>query len=232
MSARRQTHECADDAILQVRYLTIRAVRTRRFAALSVQRILEILFVAILAGLFWFQRGNADFQTGDDVLTEQIVRDSGGLLFFQVHLQSFNCNPSQAGPVTWWGGWQTSCCLFGLQSACRAAANSTNLRACHSKSYKIVQNLSPILLCVFLPCPALYAQLLFMSFSSMFQALFTFPLDMIMLLKERQSSMYRLSAYYLAKILWCVFQAAGCVCAGLSCTPVVGMVGMTAWLNA
>jgi len=41
-----------------------------------------------------------------------------------------------------------------------------------------------------------------MSFSAMFQALFTFPLDMMMLVKERQSSMYRLSAYYLAKTLW------------------------------
>ncbi|KAF5832191.1 hypothetical protein DUNSADRAFT_11998 [Dunaliella salina] len=110
----------------QVRYLTIRAMRTRRFAALSIQRILEILFVAILSGLFWFQRGNPQFQNGEDVIDTQIVRDNGGLLFFQ---------------------------------------------------------------------------LLFMSFSSMFQALFTFPLDMIMLVKERQSSMYRLSAYYLAKIL-------------------------------
>jgi hypothetical protein len=63
-----------------VKYLTIRCIRTRRFAALSIQRIGEVVFVAILAGLFWFQLGN----NGDKPITAQIAADLGGLLFFQV----------------------------------------------------------------------------------------------------------------------------------------------------
>jgi hypothetical protein len=38
-----------------------------------------------------------------------------------------------------------------------------------------------------------------MSFSSMFVALFTFPADFNMLVKERLSGMYRLSSYYVAR---------------------------------
>lgn len=64
----------------QVKYLTIRCLRTRRFAALSIQRIGEVVFVAILSGLFWFQLGNTD----GGPMTEQIARDMGGLLFFMV----------------------------------------------------------------------------------------------------------------------------------------------------
>ena len=103
----------------QVRYLTLRCLKTRRFAALSTQRICEILFVAILAGLFWFQ-------IGQDTLTAQVIGDVSGLLFFQT---------------------------------------------------------------------------LFISFNALFQALLTFPPDFQILLKERQSNMYALSAYYAAKTL-------------------------------
>lgn len=40
---------------------------------------------------------------------------------------------------------------------------------------------------------------IYLSFSMMFAAIFTFPSEMAMLLKERSSDMYRLSAYYLAR---------------------------------
>lgn len=103
----------------QVKILTIRCLRTRRFAALSTQRICEIIIVGILAGLFWFQ-------IGQDLLEPQMVGDLSGLLFFQV---------------------------------------------------------------------------LFMSFSSLFQSLLTFPMDFQILVKERQSDIYSLSAYYLARTL-------------------------------
>mmetsp|Transcript_8214 Transcript_8214/g.14078 ORF Transcript_8214/g.14078 Transcript_8214/m.14078 type:complete len:703 (-) Transcript_8214:560-2668(-) len=102
----------------QVRILTSRCVRVRRFAALSIQRFAEVVIVALLAGLFWFQAG------GTKQLRSSTISDLAGLLFFQI---------------------------------------------------------------------------LFMSFSSMFQAIFTFPADFQMLVKERQSGMYRLSAYYVAR---------------------------------
>jgi hypothetical protein len=40
---------------------------------------------------------------------------------------------------------------------------------------------------------------LFIAFGQLFAALFVFPSEMPMLLKERSSDMYRLSAYYIAR---------------------------------
>lgn len=62
----------------QVVILTSRCVRTRRFSALSYQRIIEGLVVALLAGLFWWQIG------GKSQLDEAKVNDIAGLLFFEV----------------------------------------------------------------------------------------------------------------------------------------------------
>eukprot|EP00884_Botryococcus_braunii_P016367 jgi/Botrbrau1/3413/Bobra.0337s0046.1 len=45
----------------------------------------------------------------------------------------------------------------------------------------------------------LFFELLFLSFRTMFTALFTFPDEFKMLLKERASGMYRLSAFYFAR---------------------------------
>ncbi len=42
-----------------------------------------------------------------------------------------------------------------------------------------------------------------MSFGCMIQSIFTFPADFKMLVKERQSGMYRLSAYYAARTIRC-----------------------------
>jgi len=103
----------------QVKILSTRAVRTRRFTALSTQRIVEIVLVAVLSGLFWFQ-------VGDELLTPAIVIDLSGLLFFQI---------------------------------------------------------------------------LFLSFSALFQALLTFPMEFQILKKERQSDLYMLSAYYIARTI-------------------------------
>ncbi len=55
----------------------------------------------------------------------------------------------------------------------------------------------------------LFFQNLFMSFGCMFQAILTFPADFQMLIKERQSGMYRLSAYYFARMIRCAIQGQG-----------------------
>jgi hypothetical protein len=68
----------SDIVASQVRYLGSRAVRVRRFSALSVQAIAEILVPAVLAGLFWFWLG------GSGTLTPQHVLDLSGLIFFTV----------------------------------------------------------------------------------------------------------------------------------------------------
>eukprot|EP00193_Tetraselmis_chui_P015613 CAMPEP_0177781214 /NCGR_PEP_ID=MMETSP0491_2-20121128/17710_1 /TAXON_ID=63592 /ORGANISM="Tetraselmis chuii, Strain PLY429" /LENGTH=721 /DNA_ID=CAMNT_0019301223 /DNA_START=294 /DNA_END=2459 /DNA_ORIENTATION=+ len=47
----------------------------------------------------------------------------------------------------------------------------------------------------------LFFESLFMSFQAMFGALFVFPNEMRMVMKERSSGMYRLSAYYLARTM-------------------------------
>ena len=45
----------------------------------------------------------------------------------------------------------------------------------------------------------LFFELLFLSFRSLFLALFTFPEEFKMLLKERASGMYQLSAFFFAR---------------------------------
>lgn len=115
-------HKDSDDKwgatwVDQVRYLTLRSLKTRRFQSLSVQTFAQVLAVAVLAGMFWWQ-------IGADLDSVQRVLDVGGLLFF-------------------------------------------------------IQ--------------------LFMAFASLYAALFTFPTEFQMLVKERQSGMYRLSAYYVAR---------------------------------
>ncbi|GFR49801.1 hypothetical protein Agub_g11739, partial [Astrephomene gubernaculifera] len=100
-------------------YLTLRSVKTRRFQSLSHQKTFQLLAVAVLAGMFWWQ-------IGAHLSSSQAVLDVGGLLFFIE---------------------------------------------------------------------------LFMGFATLFAALFTFPAEFQMLVKERQSGMYRLSAYYVARTL-------------------------------
>ena len=95
--------------------LFTRSIKTRRFESLGIQRVLQLLGVAVIAGMFYFQLGGKD--------TLKSARDVAGLLFFQ---------------------------------------------------------------------------LLFPSINSMFSALFVFPEVTQMVMKERQSGMYRLSAFYFA----------------------------------
>ena len=102
----------------QVRILFTRAVKTRRFEALSGQDVAQFVIVGTLAGLFWWQIGQ------DRTLVGAI--NAKGLLFFEM---------------------------------------------------------------------------LFLSFRAMFTALFTFPNEYKMMLKERASGMYRLSAFYFARTL-------------------------------
>jgi len=152
--------------LLQVKYLAIRCVRTRRFAALSIQRVLEIIVVAVLAGLFWFQRGNVP------VLTASVAFDMSGLIFFQV-----GCGKP------WWGAVPLPSRCGGMLACC------TPLLA-WSVCWRRRALPHPCTSTPALTTPAHHpgpstAQLLFMSFSALLQALFTFPLDMVMLIKER-----------------------------------------------
>lgn len=117
----KRPHEEEDDRwgasyMQQINILFVRSIRTRRFQSLSGQDIIQYLTIAILAGLFWFQKGR------DDTLVA--ARNIQGLLFFE---------------------------------------------------------------------------LMFLSFRALFVALFTFPDEQKMMLKERASGMYRLSAFYIAR---------------------------------
>lgn len=46
-----------------------------------------------------------------------------------------------------------------------------------------------------------FFEILFMAFAAMFAQIFTFPLEYDMMVKERQSGMYRLSSFFIARIL-------------------------------
>ena len=100
----------------QLSILFARAVKTRRFEAMSGQDFAQFIVVGALAGLFWWQIGRDR--------TVSAAANINGLLFFEM---------------------------------------------------------------------------LFLSFRSMFAALFTFPNEHKMMLKERASGMYRLSAFYFAR---------------------------------
>ena len=100
----------------QMSILFARAVKTRRFEAMSGQDFAQFIVVGALAGLFWWQIGRDR--------TVSSAANINGLLFFEM---------------------------------------------------------------------------LFLSFRSMFAALFTFPNEYKMMLKERASGMYRLSAFYFAR---------------------------------
>ena len=100
----------------QLSILFARAVKTRRFEAMSGQDFAQFMVVGALAGLFWWQ--------------------------------------------------------IGRDRTVAAAANINGL---------------------------LFFEMLFLSFRSMFAALFTFPNEHKMMLKERASGMYRLSAFYFAR---------------------------------
>lgn len=100
----------------QLTVLFMRSIKVRRFESLSSQKFLQLVLVALVTGLFWWQRG-----ANNSLLA---ATDTMGLIFFAI---------------------------------------------------------------------------LFPSFSSLFGALFTFPNEYRMLLKERASGMYQLSAYYLAR---------------------------------
>eukprot|EP00951_Prasinocladus_malaysianus_P010842 scaffold79907_cov42-Prasinocladus_malaysianus.AAC.1 len=96
--------------------LLSRAVTVRKFESLGMQNFLQMVGVAVLCGLFWWQKG------GGDSVSE--AQDLQGLLFFQS---------------------------------------------------------------------------IYLAYTSMFSALFVFPGDIRMVIKERSSGMYRLSAYYLSR---------------------------------
>jgi ABC-type Na+ transport system ATPase subunit NatA len=100
----------------QLSILFARAVKTRRFEAMSGQDFAQFIVVGLLSGLFWWQIGRDR--------TVSAAANINGLLFFEM---------------------------------------------------------------------------LFLSFRSMFAALFTFPNEHKMMLKERASGMYRLSAFYFAR---------------------------------
>ena len=100
----------------QISVLFTRAVKTRRFEALSLRDLLEFFIVGLFSGLFWWQ--------------------------------------------------------IGRNKTVAAAANANGL---------------------------LFFEMLYLSYKSMFVALFAFPDEYKMMLKERASGMYRLSAFYFAR---------------------------------
>ncbi len=54
-----------------------------RFESLSGQNLLQILAVAVITGLLWWQRGRGN--------TLSVATDITGLLFFELLFPSFRC---------------------------------------------------------------------------------------------------------------------------------------------
>jgi hypothetical protein len=84
--------------------LVMRGIKVRRFESLSGQRFAQLVVVAILTGLFWFQRGQ-----GNTLLA---ASDVVGLLFFELLFPSFSTMftalftfPSEYRWVGGSGGW-------------------------------------------------------------------------------------------------------------------------------
>ena len=69
----------------------------------------------------------------------------------------------------------------------------------HSCRHSSLRQHRQVTSCCVVAAGLLFFQLLFLSFRQLFVALFTFPDEFKMLLKERASGMYRLSAFYFAR---------------------------------
>ena len=189
-----------------------RSVRTRRFQTLSTQDLCQFLIVGVLSGLFWLQRAKND--------TTAAASDTLGMSpAFQV-IQSGALQSSHYYALNrfCWDASQHNCDKHSFRSA--AADESVWLTAmiylrqddsCLSTGVSLIQHCP--LMCSWLSfqgrlswltlgcgCAGLlFFEILFLSFRQLFVALFTFPDEFKMLLKERASGMYRLSAFYFAR---------------------------------
>lgn len=144
-----------------------RAMQVRRFDALGVQKLVQQGAMAVVTGLFWFQRG------ADTGLQAEL--DIVGLLFFMLLF------PVRA-PCALWGG------CMALHGCMRCANGCSLWHALHKKCpARLLLSLhhtaphSP----AYPPPPAPAPQV----FGALFAALFTFPADYRMLLKERAGGM-------------------------------------------
>ena len=71
----------------QLRILTLRQLKVRRFESLSGQRFTQLLTIAVLTGLFWWQRGGGG--RGAGAMPLAAAGDVVGLLFFELLFPSF-----------------------------------------------------------------------------------------------------------------------------------------------
>ncbi len=86
-------------------------------------------------------------------------------------------------------------CVFSC-SSCPSAAVCSHVRLWPTTSHNSAAQSLTVACAV---AGLLFFELLFLSFRQLFVALFTFPDEFKMLLKERASGMYRLSAFYFAR---------------------------------
>lgn len=163
---------------VQIEILMIRSFKTRRFEALGTQRFFQVVAVAIITGLFWLQKGG-------HANTQEIRYAIWGrwclLLVRGLRRRIFQLQAQVYEPL-----WEALCGPTLFPSCYKPLCWSCFLYDHPSALPRDTQGL-------------LFFELLFGAFSAMFSALFTFPSEYRMLLKERASGMYRLSAFYIAR---------------------------------
>lgn len=147
----------------------------------SFNDILQLLVIAVLVGLFWLQKAQKD--------TIAAARNTAGALAFGGlgwgvgrGARAWGQEAGRRSGACAWVGSSTAGARNDLAGACDLGTRARSSGTTRSLPFHTMP----------LPPPGLlFFELIFLSFRTMFTAIFTFPGEQRMMLKERASGMYR-----------------------------------------